>query len=96
MVLVERRGNRASNTLTGAAGLYNGRSVSRQNQPRFPILFRYGANAPPPSFRLHPIGPCWVLWLKELGGANAPSCPMPVCLQFGAEREGKMGARVEN
>ena len=26
-------GNRASNTLTGADGLYNGRSVSRQNQP---------------------------------------------------------------
>ena len=32
-VNVERRGNRASNTLTGADGLYNGRSVSRQNQP---------------------------------------------------------------
>ena len=32
-VKVERRGNRASNTLTGADGLYNGRSVSRQNQP---------------------------------------------------------------
>ena len=26
-------GDRASNTLTGADGLYNGRSVSRQNQP---------------------------------------------------------------
>ena len=33
-VNVERRGNRASNTLTGADGLYHGRSVSRQNQPR--------------------------------------------------------------
>ena len=32
-VNVERRGNRASNTLTGADGLYNGRSVSRQKQP---------------------------------------------------------------
>ena len=30
---MERRGNRASNTLTGADGLYNGRSLSRQNQP---------------------------------------------------------------
>ncbi len=32
-VNVERRGNRASNTLTGTDGLYNGPSVSRQNQP---------------------------------------------------------------
>jgi len=33
-VMWSAEGNRASNTLIGADGLYNGRSVSRQNQPR--------------------------------------------------------------
>src|SRR5271155_517263 len=32
-IMWSAEGNRASNTLTGADGLYNGRSVSRQNQP---------------------------------------------------------------
>jgi len=36
-VNMERRGNRASNTLTGADGLYNGRTVSRQYQPRLAL-----------------------------------------------------------
>ena len=45
-VNVERRGNRASNTLTGADGLYNGRSVSRQNQPQLGTRLNYCASAP--------------------------------------------------
>jgi hypothetical protein len=32
-IMWSAEGNRASNTLTGADGLYNGRSISRQNQP---------------------------------------------------------------
>ena len=47
-VNVERRGNRASNTLTGADGLYNGRSVSRQNQP--PLRTRLNMASAPPAF----------------------------------------------
>jgi hypothetical protein len=45
-VNMERRGNRASNTLTGADGLYNGRSDSRQNQPPLRIPLKFGASAP--------------------------------------------------
>src|ERR1700722_8002827 len=33
-IMWSAEGNRASNTLTGADGLHNGRSFSRQNQPR--------------------------------------------------------------
>ena len=45
-VNVERRGNRASNTLTGTDGLYNGRSVSRQYQSPSRSCMKYGASAP--------------------------------------------------
>ena len=91
-------GNRASNTLTGADGLYNGRSVSRQNQP--PIMdsveiWRVCASAV--------VGPPlnWAILkflVKELGGATVPPYPMPVCLQFGTERGGKRARawRIEN
>ena len=37
---MERRGNRASNILTGADGLYNGRSVSRQGKTTHRISAR--------------------------------------------------------
>jgi hypothetical protein len=38
-------GSRTSNTLTGADGLYNGRSVSRQYQPPSRSRLKYGASA---------------------------------------------------
>ncbi len=37
-VQVEVEGRKGDTTLTGADGLYNGRSVSRQNQPHFRIV----------------------------------------------------------
>ena len=65
-------GNRASNTLTGADGPYNGRIVSRQNQPSFLIHFKYGAAAQLPSLRLYRIGPSGDSCSNGVGGANAP------------------------
>jgi hypothetical protein len=55
-VNVERRGNRASNTLTGADGLYNGRSVSRQNQPPLRSRLRHSASSPMPLLAFPCIG----------------------------------------
>ena len=44
-VNVERRGKQGEQYMTGADGLYNGRSVSRQNQPPLRSRLRYGASA---------------------------------------------------
>jgi hypothetical protein len=60
-------GNRASNTLTGADGLYNGRGVSRQYQPPSHFRVKYGAAAPLPSLTLPWIGQFRDSRSKELG-----------------------------
>jgi hypothetical protein len=89
-------GNRASNTLTGADGLYNGRSVSRQNQPRIKDsveTWRVCASAV--------VGPSlnWAIlrfMAIEIGwrGCAAISDAGLFAIRNGAR--GKDGARVEN
>ena len=60
-VKVEAAGD-GGTTLTGADGLYNGRSVSRQNQPPLRTRLKYGASAPAV------VGPSPELGYSEIHG----------------------------
>ena len=89
-------GDRASNTLTGADGLYNGRSVSRQNQP--PItnsfeIWRVCASAVvgPPLY--------WAILrflVKGIGWRDCAAFSNAGLFAIRNGARGKEGARVEN
>ncbi len=89
-------GSRASNTLTGADGLYNGRSVSRQNQPSLRTRLKYGASAPavvglPLSLAiLIPVQRNWVARLHRLFQCRS------VAIRNGAQGQWARAWRIEN
>lgn len=88
-------GSRASNTLTGADGLYNGRSVSRQYQPPSRSRMKYGASAPADVGL--PLS--WAILRFMVKGIGRRECAAFSNAGLFAIRNGargKEGARVEN
>ena len=94
-VNVERRGNRASNTLTGADGLYNGRSVSRQNQPPLQTRLEYARMC---LCRCRP-SLSWAILrflVKGIGWRECAAISKAGLFAIRNGARGKEGARVEN